>query len=90
MRREFYSATEAARTLGIDRKTTLRDLIDTGAIHTVRSPKGARVPRSEIERLITQGAIPRPGDARGPRRRRSPRRPPPADVAAAIRRIPVR
>jgi len=85
----LLTKTEVARALGIDRKETLSRLIDSGAIATVQAPKGLRVPRAEIERLIEQG-IPKPGTAARPSRRRRPRRPPPADTAAAIRRIPVR
>src|SRR5438105_10490722 len=59
----LLSKSEAARCLGIDRKTTLRDLIATKAIRTVKGPRGRRVPRSEVDRLLAMG-IPRPGESR--------------------------
>jgi excisionase family DNA binding protein len=79
--------TEAARLLGVDPKTTLARLVASGGIRTVKAPRGRRIPRSEVERLLEVG-IPAPGE-----RQRTARRPrtqaPGPDVAARIRALPV-
>jgi hypothetical protein len=52
---KLVSKAAAARELGIDLKTTLAELIAQKKIRTVPGPKGPRIPRSEIERLVSEG-----------------------------------
>jgi len=49
--RRLISKREAARQLGIDRATTLQQLIDRGEIRTVKLAGKIRIPVSEIERV---------------------------------------
>ena len=72
--RRLLSKREAARRLGIDRGTTLQDLINRGEIRTVVLAGRAKIPASEIERIEAGGNNPRPLPApreREPRARRS-------------------
>ena len=78
----LLSRAEAARILGIDKKTTLRDLIAAGHIATVQGTRGVRIRRAEVERLVESG-IPKVG-ARVRRLRKPKKGPPPKDVAAHI------
>lgn len=55
---------EAARRLGVDRTTTLEDLIRSGAVKTVRWRGGVRIPVAELERLAAQGLPPSKVSAR--------------------------
>src|SRR5205823_1706236 len=77
----LLSKKEAARILGIDRKTTLRDLIDAGHLTLVPGPRGERIARAQVERLVENG-IPTPGVRR--RQRKSPKAAPPKGAAARI------
>jgi excisionase family DNA binding protein len=54
----LLSMREAARRLGIDRNTTLREMIDAGHIRAVPFRGGARIPASEIDRVCTEGLTP--------------------------------
>jgi len=86
----LLTQTAAARALGVDRRSTLADLIANKAIDVVPGPRGrVRVPRSEVLRLVQEGVVSRPGA----RRRRSPRnrRPLPSadEVAAEIAAIKI-
>jgi excisionase family DNA binding protein len=72
--RRLLSKREAARRLGIDRGTTLQDLIRSGEIRTVVLAGRVKIPASEIERLEAGGNNPRSLPAareRAPRARRS-------------------
>lgn len=46
---------EAARQLGVDRTTTLEDIIRAGAIKNVKIGGRIRIPRSESERIAEEG-----------------------------------
>jgi len=63
----LLSMREAARRLGVDRNTTLREMIDAGHIRAVPFQGGLRIPASEIERVCTEGLTP----ARRPQRQRT-------------------
>jgi excisionase family DNA binding protein len=52
----LLSKREAARLLGVSRGRTLDLLIKSGTIRTVVIGTRAKVPMSEIERLMTEGA----------------------------------
>lgn len=56
----LVSKRAAARALGIDRSTTLEDLIHDKQIRTVPVRGHLRIPATEIERLTRDG-IPEPG-----------------------------
>jgi hypothetical protein len=58
--RRLLSKREAAKRLGIDRGTTLPDLIRSGQIKTVILAGRVKVPASEIERIEAGGDSPRP------------------------------
>jgi excisionase family DNA binding protein len=51
--KRFLSAREAARHLGVDRNTTLPELIRIGRIRTVLIGRRIKIPLSELERLET-------------------------------------
>ena len=53
---EAVSIRQAASLLGIDRCRTLPALIAAGTIRTVEIAGHVRVPRSEIERVLREGA----------------------------------
>lgn len=57
--KDLLRLSETARALGIDRKTTLANLIADRHVRTVPAPRGPRVPRSEVDRLLREG-IPQP------------------------------
>jgi excisionase family DNA binding protein len=78
--RRLLSKREAARRLGIDRNTTLRDLIDGGEIRTVVIAGRVKIPASEIERLCE------PAPAKPPKSIDSRR--PDRDPGRAIRALP--
>jgi hypothetical protein len=84
--KQLYRLAEAARILGVDLKTTLADLIARKAIRTIPGPRGPRIPRREIDRLLDEGI---PDLARVHRSARA-RRQALSDVAGAIRKLPVR
>ena len=94
---ELLTKRAAARALGCDRATTLEQLIRSGRLRAVPAPsgKGLRIPRSEVERAKREGLRQAPARAASPapprvRPRGSARaRPAAADVAAAIRSLPV-
>jgi excisionase family DNA binding protein len=94
------SKREAARRLGIDRGTTLEDLIREQKLQTVPAlnGKGVRIPAHEVERLLREGlpgvAASTPAVAGSTPARRSPtrgRQKPAgaAETARAIRSIPI-
>jgi hypothetical protein len=84
----------AARRLGIDRGTTLEDLIRERKLQTVPAlnGKGVRIPAHEVERLRREGlpsaATPAPSATRRPpaRAKKSARG---AELEQAIRSIPI-
>ncbi len=86
--KQLLPLSEAARILGISRKVTLMRLIADGAIATVQAPRGPRVPRREVDRLLNDG-IPEPGARRARRKSRRRPAPPTGDVAAEIRAIKI-
>ncbi len=57
--RRLLSKREAARRLGIDRGTTLQDLIRSGSLRTVVLAGRLRIPASEIDRIEAGGDMPR-------------------------------
>ena len=65
----LLSKRAAAKLLGVDRGTTLADLLATGNLRTVVLGGQERIPTAEIERLATEGTT-RTG--RKPHRRRAP------------------
>ena len=72
--RRLLSKREAARRLGIDRGTTLQDLIRSGQVRTVILAGRVKIPAGEIERIEAGVDDPRPLPAareREPRARRS-------------------
>lgn len=67
----LLSMREAARRLGIDRSSTLPELIRTGRIAVVLKGTRPAIPVSEVERIAQEGF----GDARVKVTARHPRRP---------------
>ncbi|MBX7115915.1 MAG: helix-turn-helix domain-containing protein [Myxococcaceae bacterium] len=53
--RLMVSHREAARLLGIDRGSTLKSLIETGHVRTVKANGRTRIPLEEVQRLAEQG-----------------------------------
>ena len=51
----LLSLREAAARLGVDRNTTLHDLIGLGLLKTVEANGKTKVPATEVERLATEG-----------------------------------
>ncbi len=51
----LLSLSEAARRLGISRSTTLKQLIASGALYTVKVNQRVRIPAQEINRLCQTG-----------------------------------
>lgn len=80
--KKLLSLKEAARELGVDCRTTLRDLIATGQIKTVPGTRGVRIPRAETERLIHIG-FPKPGASIRKSVKKS-KNPPPKNVGTQI------
>jgi hypothetical protein len=84
----------AARRLGIDRGTTLEDLIREQKLQTVPAlnGKGVRIPAHEVERLLREGlpsaGAPPPSGARRPPAR-AKRSASGAELEQAIRSIPI-
>ncbi|WP_095980821.1 helix-turn-helix domain-containing protein [Melittangium boletus] len=54
----LLSMREAARRFGIDRNTTLREMIDAGHIRAVPFRGGLRIPASEVDRVCAEGLTP--------------------------------
>lgn len=79
--KRLLSKRSAARLLGVDRGTTLEQLIRDGQVHLV----AGKIPDTEIDRLLAQG-IPEPKQ-RAPRRAAPPRSP--AEEAQAIRDLKI-
>jgi excisionase family DNA binding protein len=52
---ELLSKKEAARRLGVDRATTLEELIASGNIKTVPFKDRVRIPVAEVERILNEG-----------------------------------
>jgi hypothetical protein len=52
----LLSQAQAARALGYDLKTTVHQMIESGALETRPGPKGPRVLRSSIERILNDDA----------------------------------
>ena len=84
----LLSFVAAARLLGVDRKTTLRDLIADKRLRTVIVGNRCRVPLVELERIEREGTT--RGQSNRSIRTSSSRAQGAADVAAAIRAIPIR
>jgi len=81
---EFLTHREAARRLGVDRATTLCELIAAGQIRTVPVGNHARIPIAEIERIAKFGAP----ASRASRERRSKKPPCPArDPAPDVEKV---
>ena len=85
--KDLLSRADAARVLGVDKRTTLRRLIAEGHLPAVPGPRGIRIPRSEVERLVRDG-IPPPG-APQTRPKRSRHSKPRIDDSSAIRGIKI-
>lgn len=68
----LLSKKAAARLLGVDRATTLEEWISTGRIKVVDLDGRVRIPRVEVERVISEG-IPNATGSQPSRSRRSPR-----------------
>lgn len=68
----LISLREAARRLGIDRSTTLADLIRNGRIKVVQKNSRPAIPAGEIERIERDGFSTAPPAAKAPTRK--PRR----------------
>jgi excisionase family DNA binding protein len=66
--KELLSKRAAAKLLGVDRGTTLEQMIADGRLRTVDVGGRPRVPRAELERVLAAG-LPRAE----PRARRAPR-----------------
>ncbi len=49
---------EAARRMGVDRATTLAQLINSGQLRTVAVGSRVRIPLAEIERIAREGTAP--------------------------------
>jgi hypothetical protein len=84
----LLSLTAAARWLGVDRKTTLLDLIHDKRLRTVLVGNRCKVPLVELERIEWEGTTRRRSNRSI--RTSSSRGQGAADVAAAIRAIPIR
>lgn len=54
-RAELLSKKEAARRLGVDRTTTLEKFIASGRLKTVEINGRVRIPRTEVERILSEG-----------------------------------
>lgn len=52
---ELLSKKEAARRLGVDRATTLEQLIASGHIKAVPFNNRVRIPLAEVERILSEG-----------------------------------
>jgi hypothetical protein len=86
--KEFLSLNATARRLGIDRKTTLPDLITDKRLLAVKVGNRQKVPVSEIERIKREGTV----GGRSKRMMRpasSSQAPLAADLAAGVRRLKV-
>jgi hypothetical protein len=83
----------AARRLGIDRGTTLEDLIREQKLQTVPAlnGKGVRIPAHEVERLLREGLPAAVAPAPSPRRppARAKKSASGAELEQAIRSIPI-
>jgi hypothetical protein len=84
----FLSKTSVARLLGIDPKTTLRDLIHDKRLLTVPVGNRRKVPMSEIERVEREGTV-RSRSNRAIRQPASTDAPMAADLAAGISKLKV-
>jgi excisionase family DNA binding protein len=60
----LLSLREAARRLGVDRNSTLRELIQNGRLRVVSANGKLRVPATEVERLALEGFDSSPSPAR--------------------------
>lgn len=72
----LLSLRQAAARLGVDRGTTLRDLITSGQLQTVTANDKTKVPASEVERLSRTGfdsSTPIPSRRRAPTKKNAPR-----------------
>jgi excisionase family DNA binding protein len=89
----LLSKREAARRLGIDRGTTLEDLVRTGRLRTVLAltGKGIRVPSAEVARLLREGLPPVVAPPAAANRRRACAKKPVSgdELERAIRSIPI-
>ncbi len=86
--KRFVSKSKAARLLGIDHKTTLRDLIQDKRLLTVPVGNRRKVPMSEIERVEREGTV-RSRSNRTIRQPASTDAPMAADLAAGISKLKV-
>jgi len=83
--RRLLSKREAARRLGIDRGTTLQDLIRSGQIRTVVLAGRVKIPVSEIERIEAGGDTPRTVQETQARAPRVPRQTKPGAAIRALK-----
>jgi hypothetical protein len=79
---DFLTKRAAARLLGVDRCTTLEQLLASGRIHSVLIAGRLRIPRAELQRIAAEGALPPPAR---PTRRGSIAAPAPAP--GSLRRL---
>lgn len=85
----LLSKREAAKRLGIDRATTLQQLIDSGRIRIVKIGSRVRIPATELDRLCTdfvQTAAPTKKRAMRLHKESAHRPPTPADIDEELRR----
>jgi excisionase family DNA binding protein len=89
--KELLSLKEAARVLGVDRRTTLTNLIADGVLGTVEVPgsRGIRIPRRELERLLESG-LPESAPGRPRRANRARRLPSAEEIERSILAIPIK
>lgn len=55
MSKGLLSYREAAKLLGVDRNTTLKEMIRRGLLHAVKCGGRNRIPAGEVQRLIDYG-----------------------------------
>lgn len=80
---------EAARLLGVDRSTTLEQLLRDGRLRATRYGGRVRIARSEIQRFLEEPPAPRQARA-STKRRRAPTAREAADDAAQLRALKLR
>lgn len=84
----LLSLRAAAKMLGVDRGTTLRELIDAGHVHTVVVHGKTKVPASEVERIEREGTSRRAPPPRPAQKvTQLPARRPPPRASDVVQRI---